>query len=58
MTGGTGRPLKKVGYDTYLGDIISSDSNIESSVSKGIGTMSKIMDILKSVSFGVHFFKT
>ena len=56
-----GCPMKEVGNDTYLGDIISSDGkntlNIESRVSKGLGIVSQIMDILKSVSFGVHYFE-
>jgi hypothetical protein len=56
-----GCPMKEVGNDTYLGDILSSDGkntlNIESRVSKGLGIVSQIMDILKSVSFGVHYFE-
>ena len=56
-----GCPMKEVKNDTYLGDIISSDGkntlNIESRVSKGLGIVSQIMDILKSVSFGAHYFE-
>ena len=53
--------MKEVKNDTYLGDIISSDGkntlNIESRISKGLGIVSQIMDVLKSVSFGVHYFE-
>ena len=46
-----GYPMKEVSKDTYLGDIISSDGkntlNIDSRVSKGVGIVSQIMDILK-----------
>ena len=56
-----GFPVGKVTNDTYLGDIISSDGknklNIESRISKGLGIVSQIMDILKSVSFGAHYFE-
>jgi hypothetical protein len=56
-----GYPMKEVSKDTYLGDIISSDGkntlNIDSRVSKGVGIVSQIMDILKSVSFGSHHFQ-
>ena len=45
----------------YLGDIIRSDgkntSNIKERVNKGMGIMSKILDVLKSVSFGVKYFE-
>ena len=53
--------MEKVTSDTYLGDIISSDGknkkNIESRVAKGLGIVSNIMDMLKTVSFGVHYFE-
>ena len=56
-----GYEMEKVTSDTYLGDIISSDGknrlNIESRVAKGLGIVSEIMDILKTVSFGVHYFE-
>ena len=56
-----GCPMEKVSSDTYLGDIISNDGrnklNIESRVAKGLGRVSQIMGVLKSVSFGVHFFE-
>ena len=48
--------------DTYLRDILSKDGgknklNIEARVSKGLGIVSQIMDILKCVSFGAHYFE-
>ena len=56
-----GSDMEKVTSDTYLGDIISSDGknklNIENRVAKGLGIVSEIMDILKTVSFGEHFFE-
>ena len=51
-----GCPMEKVESDTYLGDILSSNgkntTNIESRVGKGLGIISQIMDLLKSVTFG------
>ena len=45
----------------YLGDIIRQDgrntSNVKSRVNKGLGIVSKIMDILKTVSYGVKYFE-
>ena len=56
-----GYTMEQVSSDTYLGDIISSDGknklNIESRVAKGLGIVSQIMDMLKTVSFGGHYFK-
>ena len=56
-----GCPMKEVKNDAYLGDIISCDGkntlNIESRVSKGLGIVSQIIDLLKCVSFGVHYFE-
>ena len=56
-----GYEMEKVTSDTYLGDIISSDGknrlNIENRVAKGLGIVSEIMDMLKTVSFGVHYFE-
>ena len=53
--------MEKVTSDKYLGDIISNDGknrlNIESRVAKGVGIVSQIMDTLKTISFGEHFFK-
>ena len=56
-----GFPVDKVSNDTYLGDIISQDGknkhNIANRVAKGIGLVGQIMDILKTVSFGEHYFE-
>ena len=56
-----GCPMTEVSSDTYLGDTISSDGkntlNIEKRVAKGLGIVSQIMDILKNVSFGIHYFE-
>ena len=56
-----GCPVEEVLSDTYLGDIISSDGNnklnIESRVAKGLGIVSQVIDILKCVSFGAHYFE-
>ena len=45
----------------YLEDIIRSDgkntSNIKERVNKGMGIISKILDVLKSISFGVKYFE-
>ena len=56
-----GSPMEQVSKDTYLGDIISENgtntANIISRVSKGIGILAKIKNILESVSFGPQYFK-
>ena len=56
-----GYDMERVTSDCYLGDIISSDGknklNIEARVAKGLGIVSQIMDILKTVSFGEHYFQ-
>jgi hypothetical protein len=53
--------MEKVNSDTYLGDVLSNDGknelNIEAGVSKGLRIVSQIMDILKCVSFGTHYFE-
>ena len=49
-------------HEKYLGDIISADSkndlNINSRVAKGLGNVTKIMNILEKVTLGSHFFQT
>ena len=56
-----GTLMEVVKNDTYLGDILTNDGknklNIEARVAKGLGIVSQIMDILKSVSFGAHYFE-
>ena len=53
--------MEQVKCDTYLRNILSKDGknnlNIEARVSKGLGIVSQIMDILKCVSFGAHYFE-
>ena len=56
-----GCPMEEVESDEYLGDIISNNGkntkNIQSRVAKGLGIISQIMDLLKTVSFGKHYFE-
>jgi hypothetical protein len=51
----------RVDEAVYLGDIIKQDgkntSNIKNRVNKGLGIVSKIMDILKAISYGKKYFK-
>ena len=57
-----GTKLVEVDHDTYLGDIISGDGknskNVKKRISKGIGIVSDIMNILEKVTFGEHYFST
>ena len=52
--------MEEVTVDTYLGDKISSDGRIDvmvkDRVSKGLGALSNIFDILNKVSLGSHYF--
>ena len=56
-----GRKAGQVSEATYLGDIIRSDgkntSNAKSRKSKGVGLITEIMSVLKSVSFGHRYFE-
>ena len=53
--------MKDVKSDTYLGDVISADGknteNIKSRVSKGLGIVSQIMNLMEMVTFGEHYFE-
>ena len=57
-----GTKMVEVDHDTYLGDIVSSDGkntkNVRNRISKGIGIISDIMNILEKVNtiFLLHFF--
>ena len=55
-----GTKMGRVEDDVYLGDIISHDGsnkkNVNNRVSKGLGIISQIMNILETISFGEHFF--
>ena len=56
-----GTTMQKITHDKYLGDILSSDGkndlNIESRISKGLGIVTQITNMLEKVSFGKHYFK-
>ena len=57
-----GTKIQKVTEETYLGDIISEDGknskNVKHRISKGIGIISQILNILENVTLGEHFFST
>ena len=57
-----GTKMEKVSEDTYLGDVISGDErnlkNIKKKVSKGLGIITEIMNILEKVTLGKHYFTT
>ena len=54
-----GTVMEGVEQDTYLGDVISSDGknrkNVEKRISKGIGIITQILNLLEIVSFGKHY---
>ena len=54
--------MHTIDKSTYLGDIVSADSkndfNIQSRVAKGIGNITRVMNILDKVTLGSHYFKT
>ena len=56
-----GTEMQQVTEDTYLGDVISCDGkntkNIQSRISKGLGIITQIMNLLEMVNFGGHFFQ-
>ena len=56
-----GHPADRVNEALYLGDINRTDdknsSNIMDRVHKGVGIVSKIMDMLNCVSFGSKYFE-
>ena len=53
--------MPEVTEDVYLGDILSSDGintkNINQRISKGLGVINQIFNILGNVNFGSHFFE-
>ena len=57
-----GTKMKQVTEETYLGDIISEDGrntkNVKQRISKGLGIITKIMNMLESVTLGEHYFST
>ena len=54
-----GTVMESVQYDTYLGDIISADGkntrNIRSRISKGVGKITQIMNLLGAISLGKYY---
>ena len=56
-----GTVMQEVNEEMYLGDILSSDGknskNIKNRISKGIGIISQIMNILENGSFGPFYFE-
>ena len=56
-----GCPMESVESEEYLGDIIATNGknteNIANRVAKGMGIISQIMDLLKNVNFGIHYFE-
>ena len=54
-----GTVMEEVEYDEYLGDVISNDGknkmNLRKRISRGMGIITQIMNILESVSYGHHF---
>ena len=57
-----GTKMKQVSEETYLGDVISEDGrntkNVKQRISKGLGIITKIMNMLESVTLGEHYFST
>ena len=56
-----GTKMPEVTEDTYLGDIISNDGkntkNVKHRVSKGLGILNQIFNILDNISFGSKLFE-
>ena len=56
-----GTVMQQVSEDTYLGDVVRSDgkntSNLKNRLSRGIGVISQIINLLDTVSFGKFYFQ-
>ena len=56
-----GTVMQAATYDTYLGDIISSDGknklNLENRVLKGRGKVAEIIGMISKISLGKHYFR-
>ena len=56
-----GTPMPEVSEETYLGDILSNDGkntkNVENRMSKGIGIINNIFNLLENIVFGNHYFE-
>ena len=57
-----GTPIHTIKKKKYLGDILADDGkndiNIKDRAAKGIGNVTKVMNILEKVTLGSHYFKT
>ena len=57
-----GTRMHTIKHEKYLGDILSSDGkndmNIQNRVAKGIGNVTKVMNMLEKVTLGSHYFET
>ena len=55
-----GIDMPEVTEELYLGDLLSSDGkntkNVRNRVSKGLGIVSQIFNILENTCFGPHYF--
>ena len=56
-----GTVMPEVLQDTYLGDILSNDGkntkNIKNRISKGVGCVNQIFNMLENIVFGPHYFE-
>ena len=56
-----GTVMPEVSEETYLGDILSNDGkntkNVENRISKGIGIINNIFNLLENIVFGNHYFE-
>ena len=56
-----GKDVDSVSQAVYLGDVICQDGSnighINDRLSKGMGQMNTVMNLLKSVSFGYKYFE-
>ena len=56
-----GTHMQEVTEDKYLGDVLSADGkntkNISERISKGLGIISQIFNLLENISFGSHVFE-
>ena len=56
-----GTIIPEVTEETYLGDILSNDGrntkNIKNRVSKGVGIVNQIFNMLENIVFGPHYFE-
>ena len=57
-----GTIMQEATEETYLGDIISCDGkntkNIKDRISKGLGIITQILNLLEMISFGPYLFET